>query len=86
MRNDTPTIWAAAIEDRLHAMVAPIPVTDSFIIQDGDTACTFAELEGRFIKPCVERLAKRLSRVGKVEVEMAYHVPTSGVEVTVIVR
>jgi hypothetical protein len=84
-RNDIPEIWAAAAKQRLDKLVLPNPVMDSFIIMDEDMVRTFPELEEKFLKPCVARLARRLDRVGKVEVEIAYHVPTSGVEVTVIV-
>jgi hypothetical protein len=79
-------IWTAAIKERLHAMVNPGPVIESFVVQDEDHGRTFAELEEKFIKPCVEKLAKQLTRVGKVEVKMAYYAPTAGVEVTVIVK
>jgi hypothetical protein len=83
--NETPKIWAAAVEDRLYELVKPEPVTDSFVVRDEDHGRTFSELEEKFLKPCVEKLAKQLTRVGKVKVEMAYHVPTAGVEVTVTV-
>jgi len=53
-------------------LVKPIPVTESFIIQDEDLFQTFSVLEEKFLKPCVEKLAKQLTRVGEVIVEIEY--------------
>lgn len=84
--NDVPKIWASAIEDRLYELVKPIPVTESFIIQDEDMFRSFPELAEKFLKPCVEKLAKQLTRVGEVVVEISYDQQTAGVKVTVTVK
>ena len=86
MKIDRPEIWASAAEDLLYELVEPIPVTESFIILDEDHGRTFFELEEKFLKPCVEKLAKQLTRVGEVIVEISYDRQTSGVKVTVIVK
>jgi hypothetical protein len=84
--NETPKIWASAVEARLYELVNSIPVTESFIIRDEDHGQTFSELEEKFLKPCVEKLAKQLTRVGEVVVEMSYDRQTAGVKVTVTVK
>ena len=83
---ETPEIWASAVEDRLYELVKPTPVTESFVIRDEDRSQTFSELEEKLLKPCVEKLAKQLTRVGEGVVEMRYDRQTAGVKVTVIVK
>jgi hypothetical protein len=84
--NDIPKIWASEVEDRLYELVKPVPVTESFIIRDEDQSQALSELEEKFLKPCVEKLAKQLTRVGEVIVETSYDRRTAGVKVTVIVK
>jgi hypothetical protein len=85
-QTQAPEIWASEAEDLLYELVKPTPVTGSFIIRDEDQSRTFSELKEKLLKPCVEKLAKQLTRVGEVVVEISYDRQTAGVKVTVTVK